>query len=372
MNRWLNEAIEALTSAKGKPTITVMPDFFLDTIVSYEADLTNLLTDLTLLADQGGGSLPLTKQMVMRGGNAANTSSALARLGARVRLISVTSELGLNLLKWFMAGLDVDLSGVRCNGELSSTVSIELKHKGRLVNIMVSDPGTLAKYGPEWLTEREYSLMEDADVLCLLNWTANRRGTELIKAVLQRLKKQGKPKIFLDTGDPSRRAGEVKTLIDEVLKSGLIDALSVNENEALWYASCLNEDIARLKPKGPSDELVLTAARLLHEALRVKVYLHTANYSASFEEDGFTLLPTFDVQVKRVTGAGDAWNAGNVYCWALDIPSPAKLIVANAVAGYYISSEKGSHPNLNELIGFMRRQHLKPLLIQGGVSFKFY
>jgi len=58
----------------------------------------------------------------------------------------------------------------------------------------------------------------------------------------------------------------------------------------------------------------------------------------------------------RSTGAGDAWNAGNIFGDALGLPDSCRLTLANAVAGFYVSSLTAEHPTLPKLIEFCNKQ----------------
>ncbi|RLF09558.1 MAG: hypothetical protein DRJ98_07935 [Thermoprotei archaeon] len=327
-----------------EPRVTVMPDFFLDRIVRYNANLEGFIEDVKRIASQGGGSLGFKRQLLIRGGNAANMAAAIAMLGARVTLILRTSWVGLKLLEIFMPS-NVDLSRVKCDGELSMTVALELVLQGRLCNIMISDPGSLALYGPEDLDAEDYEAIASSDFVCVFNWTSNKKGTQLAEEVFRRAKETGKAKTFMDTADPSQRAEEIPEFIKRVFKRDLLDALGVNENEARWYARYLVRE---------SQEDPLKCAEILHRELGLRVDLHTVDYAATLEGGELYLTPTFNVKPLRATGAGDAWNAGNIYGWALGLKPKLRLLLANAVAAYYITSPDASHPTRFQVANFLR------------------
>lgn len=329
------------------PRVLVLPDFFLDVIVSYGSGLGVFLRDVERVAGQGGGSLGFRRLAVMRGGNAANTASALAALGARAYLVTKTSRLGLHLLRALLPE-GVELLA-RADGELSVTVSIELGEGGRLCNVMISDPGSLASYGPEELGESFREALGRVGYVCVLNWTSNRRGTELAEYVLSEARRAGSARTFVDTGDPSQRAGEVGELVRRVFRADLLDALGVNENEARWYASALGE-----RSWDP-----LRCARRIHEELGVRVDLHTVAYSATFSREGEAMAPCFKVEALRATGAGDAWNAANIYAWAAGLEPHERLLFANAAAALYVSSPLGLHPSKGEVSKFLEENFSK-------------
>ncbi|MCX8205435.1 MAG: carbohydrate kinase family protein [Candidatus Nezhaarchaeota archaeon] len=337
-----------LQRAEEKPRVLVLPDFFLDVVVSYGSELEEFLVDVERVARQGGGSLGFRRLSLMRGGNAANTASALAALGAKVYLVTKTSRLGLHLLEKLLPR-EVELALARDDGELSKTVSIELRDRGRLCNVMISDPGSLASYGPEELGGGFRELLGKVGYVCVLNWTSNRRGTELAEYVLSEAKKASSARTFMDTGDPSQRASEIGELVGRVFKPSLLDALGVNENEARWYASALGE-----RSRDP-----LQCARRIHEELGVRVDLHTLTYSATFSSEGEAQAPCFKVEPLRATGAGDAWNAANIYAWAVGLEPYERLLFANAAAALYVSDPLGLHPSTSTVSKFLEESFSK-------------
>ncbi len=79
--------------------------------------------------------------------------------------------------------------------------------------------------------------------MCLFNWAGTLRyGTELAQAVFGRARKRGKAKTYFDTADPTPNSAAIPDLMQKILKSNLIDILSVNENEAIIYARLLDKD----------------------------------------------------------------------------------------------------------------------------------
>ncbi|MDH5747038.1 MAG: hypothetical protein OEZ21_08815, partial [Candidatus Bathyarchaeota archaeon] len=103
------------------------------------------------------------------------------------------------------------------------------------------------------------------------------------------------------------------------------------------------------------DELAKESARILASHLSARVDLHTTSFSATFTKKGETVARVFQVPVLRATGAGDAWNAGNILGDAYGLSDECRLTLANAVAAYYISNPNGMHPTRKQLIEFCER-----------------
>jgi sugar/nucleoside kinase (ribokinase family) len=336
--------------------VVVMPDFFLDRIINLEYDSSGFSTAVAEIAKRKGGSIDGVAQTDLRGGNAVNTASALAALGVNVTPIICSNKRGQQLLRYYLKSQYVDLSRVKVLEKASLTTALELKGESGKANVMLRDLGSLADFGCANLTDSDYEAIEMADYVCLFNWAGTRRnGTELARNVFQRVKAKGKGKTYFDTADPTPNREKIPELMENILKTKLVDVMSLNENEAVTYASLLSNEVDA-KPDGKRfDELALDSARLLAKRLPARIDLHTTAFSATFTKKAETVVPAFKIKPLRATGAGDAWNAGNILGDSSDLSSECRLTLANAVAACYVSSLAGSHPTREQLIRFLER-----------------
>src|SRR5262245_14663835 len=169
--------------ANSSPTFKVvtMPDFYLDYILTYPGNLEDLTATLESVARKGGGNLLGWKHLVGRGGNSPNLAAQLAALDVNVVPIVETSQLGYDVIAQSLKG--VDLSHVKKSGTMSSTLSLEADYSGRRVNIMMSNPASHAKFGPEKLSREDKDAIRKADFVVVLNWAQNKRGTDLAEQV---------------------------------------------------------------------------------------------------------------------------------------------------------------------------------------------
>jgi len=358
---WLiDDLLRCLKRAKPRKfNVVVMPDFFIDRLVTYSGEVEQFSRTLAEVAVRLGGNIHGIKQMELRGGNAANTAAALAALGTRVYPIIKTSPLGLHLLKFYLEPFGVDLSHVRTDGDVALTTAFELTHRGEKINIMMGDLGSLPSFGPKDLTQEDFQLLREADYVCVFNWASLRRwGTELAESVFHYVKEKGKGKTYYDTGDPSPNREKIPKLVKKVLLGKIVDVFGVNENEAISYASHLNSEVKHLRKKLEHHELAKECARILAKQLSMRVDLHTSAFAGSFTKENEVIVPAFRVSALRATGAGDAWNAGNILGDALELPSSCRLTLANAVAAYYVSNATAEHPTLPKLIEFCSKQQL--------------
>jgi sugar/nucleoside kinase (ribokinase family) len=336
--------------------VIVMPDFFQDRLISLDCDADGFSSAIADVAERKGGSIDGVEQTDIRGGNAVNTASAIAALGAHVTPIVCTNKLGLQQIKFYLEKYNVDLSHIKIAEKASITTALELKTENGKANVMLRDLGALADFGPFNLTDRDYQLIESADYVCLFNWAGTKKyGTALAETVFGRVKTKGKGKTYYDTADPMPNRANIPELMKKVLKTNRVDVLSLNENEAICYAALLDDEINAHRGKRRFDELALDAARVLAKHLLARIDLHTTVFSATFTNKSEVVVPSFKVKALRATGAGDAWNAGNIIADANALSDECRLALANAVAACYLSDAEGSHPTRQKLLRFVEK-----------------
>jgi sugar/nucleoside kinase (ribokinase family) len=350
-----HELLNFLKAAPKKLNVVVMPDFFLDRLVSLDYDPASFSSMVQAIVDRKGGSIDGIAQTDIRGGNAVNTASALAALGAAVTPIVCTSKLGLQQINFHLERYDMDTSHVKLSAKASVTTALEFKAEAGKANVMLRDVGSLSDFSPSSLTDEDYDAIERADYVCLFNWVGTRKfGTALAQAVFGRAKTKGKGKTYYDTADPTPNSTKMPELMEKVLKTRQLDVLSVNENEAVSYAALLDSGISEKRGKLRFEELAMEAARTLAKHLQARVDLHTTSFSATFTAKGEAVVPAFKIQALRATGAGDAWNAGNIVGDANGLSDECRLALANAVAACYLADPTGEHPTRQKLSKFIR------------------
>jgi sugar/nucleoside kinase (ribokinase family) len=349
-----NELLSFLKEAPRKLYAVVMPDFFLDRLISLDCDAAGFFSMVKDVADRKGGSIDGIAQTDIRGGNAINTASALAALGATVTPIACANKLGLQQIRFHFKRYHVDASHIKLSKKASVTTALEFKAENGKANVMLRDLGSLADFGPSNLSDGDYEVIERADYVCLFNWVGTRKfGTELAQAVFGRVKAKGKGKTYYDTADPTPKRAEIPELMEKVLETQQVDILSVNENEAISYAALLNNKISMPRGKMRFEELAMEAARTLAKYLSARIDLHTTNFSATFTTKGEAVVPAFKIQALRATGAGDAWNAGNILGDGNALSDECRLALANAVAACYLADPEGKHPTRQRLVKFI-------------------
>ncbi|HEV8359749.1 MAG TPA: carbohydrate kinase family protein [Candidatus Thermoplasmatota archaeon] len=322
--------------------VTCLPDFFVDVVVPM-APWPVARDQMAAVAERRGGNLATAQHLLSQGGNAANCALALARLGVRSRLIAPTNALGMSLAELWLRG--VDLSRVRADGALSSTVALEFGPERR--NVMLSHPGDIADFGPEDLTDQDWAVIEDSDLVLVGNWVLNRNGTALAARVLERAGRAGVTTYF-DSGDPGSRAGEVPTLFNSVLASPWLRVLACNENELGFFAAAAGD---------VRSTSLLDRARSVKREVAATLDVHTRDVAMSLGAgNALAEAKPPPLEGKRATGAGDAWNAGNILGYLLELPAEERLRVANAVATLYVTNAEPAHPKLEDVAALVARR----------------
>jgi sugar/nucleoside kinase (ribokinase family) len=340
-----------------KRDVVVMPDFFHDRLITLNYDAACFSSLIAEVATRKGGSIDGIAQTDIRGGNAINTASALAALGARVTPIVCTSKVGFQHIKFYLKKYRVDFSHVKITEKASLTTALEFKTETGKANVMLRDLGELADFGPSSLTESDYERIESADYVCLFNWAGTKKhGTALAETVFRRAKAKGKGKTYYDTADPTPNKSRIPELMKSVLKSSQLDVLSLNENEAICYAALLDGEVREQRGNLRSEALATEAARVLAKHLSARIDLHTTAFSATFTRKAEVVVPAFKAKTLRATGAGDAWNAGNIIGEANALSDECRLALANAVSACYLSDSEGAHPTRQKLAGFLKAQ----------------
>jgi sugar/nucleoside kinase (ribokinase family) len=349
-----DELLSFLKEDPKKLDVVVMPDFFLDRLINLNCDAPHFSSMVADVANRKGGSIDGIAQTDIRGGNAINTASALAALGVKATPIACTNKLGLQQINFHLKRYRGDTSHIKISEKASLTTALELKTENGKANVMLRDLGALADFGSSNLTDDDYKLIENADYVCLFNWAGTKKfGTELAQTVFHRAKVKGKGKTYYDTADPTPNRDKIPELMKKVLKTRQVDILSVNENESICYAAMLNGEISENREKLRFDELAMEAARVLAKHLSARIDLHTTSFSATFTKKSEVVVPAFKVKTLRATGAGDAWNAGNILGDGNALLDECRLALANAVSACYLSDPEGMHPTRQKLVKFI-------------------
>ena len=342
-------------------SIVVMPDFFIDRILRLETfeQFTQVIYDKIRF---GGGAIRGIPTHDVKGGNAVNIAYCLAELGTNVTLFTVADQIGSAILRQTFSKFEdhnsVDLR--ICNGRQGHTTALEFESRtGSKVNIMINDVGDIANFGPEKIDSAEnVEILRSCNAVMVVNWGSNLRGTELIEYAFR-----NSPHAihFIDPADIEERKYEFKNALSNV--TNITDIiLSINENECNLMLSTLgiilnSPSEERIENDGAREEMIKYSKKLSSD-IKVKVNLHTRMGAAWSDGQKSEFAPSFKVQPRTLTGAGDAWNSANIVGHLLGLSQKDSLIMSNAYASLYVGNPQSEPPSMEELIEFMKIERI--------------
>jgi ribokinase len=309
--------------------VAVLHDYFVDRVMQC-GTVWGLVSLVNSKAREGGGGIHGIRQMDVKGGNAVNLAHSLSTLGARTLLITHSDPEHVQLLRNSFAGTGAELRIKPLPAGL--TVALEGG-----VNVMLGDPRGAGSFGPELLDAEDWRGLGSAKVVCTVNWAANRRGTELLVALRGRL--PGRT-IFLATADVRDRMADYGRLVRRLRREKLADWLGLNEFEALATARALGA--ATLGPR--------EACMLIARETGARVDVHTERVSFTCSGGRLEAARTRRVSPRRLTGAGDVWEAASIYAHLKGMCDRERLAFANAAAKLYVTSDGQRPPTSDEVI----------------------
>ncbi len=341
----LARTLESPNNIPNDAHAVILPDLFIDCLVPLK-NRSTFEDGMDRLIHQGGGNLITSQQRLNLGGNAANTAQALAGLGVPTTLIAATNPIGEALFTQATQELPATIHTINTK-TASTTVALELASEE--ANVMLSNPGPLARIGPKDLDEDAWDLIATANLLAITNWSQTlHHGTDLLQEVLPYAKQAG-TFTFLDTGDPAHRGDHAHELLNEPSVQNDLDAWGMNEHEARTFAAALSNE----NPDAIDEH---DAARTLDDHVQARIDVHTASEAFSMNANEHVRSPTFTITPRHLTGAGDAWNAGNLLGTLLNLEPPARLTLANAVAALTIARPEQSPPSMEDIAHFLQER----------------
>jgi ribokinase len=310
--------------------VAVMHDFFVDRLVHVKS-LSAAMEVISDKAKAGGGGVHGVTQEEVCGGNAVNLARALAKLGLRTLLITHSDQVHEPLLEQAFEGLPVEVRVKPMPPGL--TVAFEEK-----VNVMLGDVGGVDDFGPSALDPSDWDALARSRVVCSVNWAANSHGTELLLALRRRLG-EDKP-IFLDPADFRDRYAPFGLLLRQLESRHVVDWISMNEHEAVAAARSMGVGAAGL------SEL----CRIVAGRLGVVFDLHGDSTSYTSEGTRVASARVRRVAPRRITGAGDVWDAGAIYGRLKGMDERDRLDFANRAARLYLRNKEPVPPTLEDVL----------------------
>jgi len=251
------------------------------------------------------------------GGNAANFSIALSKIGIKNKLIAGCNKISELIFKQYIKDKKLKIEFLPIYADISITISFEDNDR-----IMITDPKGI-QIGINEIKKYE-KILKKAKYIFFGNWNNNKKSNELLKYIIN-LNKDAK--IYLDIGDPSINIENLNKLI-EILKENKIWVFSLNEYELEYLGNFLKLNYENL----------LDLANKLYKILNVEhLDIHSPDFVYSLPSE--TYIKIEKVIPIILTGAGDTWNAGNFYGYLNNLDNKDRLSFANEIAKKYILNE---------------------------------
>lgn len=300
--------------------------------------------------DAANASYDLTEVANKIGGNAPNMAQSLGRLGLGVDCIGM---LGYPLVRDIFKTMDANCR-LHSFAEPTHTTALEFDD-GKILLASSALLGTI-----DWATVRErigidrlIELYRQSDMLCFVNWGEIARATEIWEGVEGEILPHADPDrrrvIIFDLADPTKRDRDFDRL------AGLVRRLSKRHETIL----CLNRNEAQAVARQLSIDPTSQRAELgaaIYAAIDVDtLVIRDPRSATAWSRIGMVETGTFHVATPLLsTGGGDNFNAGYGFARLAGLDRKAALVVASAVAGFYVDT--GKSPSRSELVAFLREK----------------
>jgi sugar/nucleoside kinase (ribokinase family) len=285
-------------------SIISLPDLFLD-IITKKIDI-----------NKNTGNINQEIKLKI-GGNAANFSIALGKIGIKNKLIAGCNKISELIFRQYIKDKKLKIRFLPIYTNISITISLEDNDR-----IMITDPKGI-QIGINEIKKYE-KILKKTKYIFFGNWNNNKKSNELLEYIINLNRDE---KIYLDIGDPSINIENLNELI-KILKENRIWVLSLNEYELEYLGNFLKLDYDNL----------LDLANKLYKILNVEhLDIHSPNFVYSLPSNIYIKIEK--VKPIILTGAGDTWNAGNFYGYLNNLDNKDRLLFANEIAKKYILNE---------------------------------
>ncbi len=190
-------------------------------------------------------------------------------------------------------------------------------------------------------------LIENAQLVCLLNWTClpglNAIFDWITLSVLPRVEANPQRLFFFDLADPSMRSAEaLRDVLQRISRFADFGhtVLGMNFNEAVQVSEALS-----LQAPKPEAKSLCKALESIRSALNIQtVMAHPVDFAACATADGSWAAPGPHTDTPKITtGAGDNLNAGFCLGLMLGFQPDDALKLGVLYSGYYVRTAHSPH-----------------------------
>ncbi|UCG03518.1 MAG: carbohydrate kinase family protein [Candidatus Heimdallarchaeota archaeon] len=317
--------------------MTVLPDFFLDVIIDPHMPYEQLIQEIQTVYSRGGGNLLGPEARFIAGGNGGNVAKTLAGLGISTTFICETSQLGKQLIEFFMHPLGVKTL-ITTTGDMASSIILEIPHGTDKHNVMFSTSGSVTDFSSKKLTPEQWNVLKESHSIAICN-AQNYQMEDLVEAILREVPPS--IAVSVDFSDLTPHLQRIEGFRHRILEHPTRSPSFITGNETEVQL------LAKEHNKTPEE-----AIKILSSSYSEIIFgLHMATKAEIWKNgEQLSIEPCFKISVLNATGAGDSWHAGFMTGWKLGLSISESTIFANAVAAYQIST--GKIGSLKEIISF--------------------
>lgn len=287
------------------------------------------------------------------GGNALLMAQGLVHLRSDLKLIAVLGEPEIAPPFRMLTDLCREVYSL---GKPSTTDALEFTDG----KILLGKTESVLKIDTELLLEkvgkeRLVKLLDECTLFATANWTMCSHLTEiwdyLAEEVLPLLSQKKERWFFIDLADPRKRPKQDLRQALEVLKKFQPQfkvVLGLNASEAMQVL-----DLYDLK-----EDSLQNSAKLIQQQTGLdQIVLHTKQETAaaSKDEQASVSVP-FCENPKKLTGAGDTFNAGYIWAAVHGFTLSESLVTAIASAGHYI--REATPPTPQRILDFLHQYNM--------------
>ena len=361
----LSDLLKKNQTALNSKTVTAGFDGFVDTNIKIiktksekqQQEFFNKIGELgnyILQKKAGSFSLEFEEMGVKTGGNMPIMSNAMGVLGLNVNCVGA---FGYPLIHPAFNTFSPNCS-IQSFADPGTATAIEL-NDGKII---LAQMAALNKKGWNSIKkiigiQKLVQMFQQSQLLCMVNWSEIDTSTSIWKGVLKDVlpaydTAQRNQTAFFDLSDCSKRSNasikEALSLIQKFSRHAKV-VLGLNQNEASLVYKALHQ-------KSSNKDLLYKGSKIFDSLGIETLVVHSSKEATGFTKDGCISAKGFHISNPKIsTGAGDNFNAGFCTAHLLNLGMDHCLIFAHAVAALYV--QKGSSPQLKELIRFLKNNH---------------
>ena len=303
--------------------------------------------ELIVARADGGVGLEIVPKRRCEGGFGINTGRVAGGLGLKPLLPGFYGKQAIDpAFEEFEATCEL-LS----LGDPAVTIALEFGDGKVLMSSMQAVAGlNWEDYKNHFGEEKLKQMFTGVDILGLGYWSLTGNFDNLLQGFMEQYETLTPPRrMFFDFADIKKKSSESFFKSIELIQSfnsKVPMTISLNEHEVLELLSRVGVPLPELKPAALVSALSTAREKLGLDELVV----HTPEFAAvtsATEGEAFAIQER-QTSILRLAGAGDSFNGGYVCASLGDLPAKERLVIANAVAAFFVTRASG--PTKEELL----------------------